>query len=67
MSTHNICFPGKMKKKYDVDSPLIWSYGPVVQTIVSLKSLLMALSLTVVAKVHVLSNTLIFLLQKCEY
>ena len=36
--------------------------GPVVQSIVSLVSLLMTNSLTVVAKVF--SNTLIFLLQK---
>ena len=39
--------------------------GPAVQGIVSLTSLLMTNSLTVVAKVF--SNTLKFLLQKCEY
>ena len=38
--------------------------GPVVQSFVSLTSSLMTNSLTVVAKVF--SNTLIFLLQKCE-
>ena len=38
--------------------------GPVAQSIVSLTSLLMTNSLTVVSKVF--SNTLIFLLQKCE-
>ena len=38
--------------------------GPVVQSSVSLNSLLMRNSLTVVTKVF--SNTLIFLLQKCE-
>ena len=38
--------------------------GPVVQSIVSLTSLLMTNLLTVVAKVF--SNTLIFLLQNCE-
>ena len=38
--------------------------GPVVQSIVSLMSLLMKNLLTVVAKIF--SNTLIFLLQKCE-
>ena len=38
--------------------------GPVVQSIISLMNLLMTNSLTVVAKV--VSNTLIFLLQKCE-
>ena len=47
------------------------SYGlendqsPVVQSIISLTSLLMTNLLTVVAKVF--SDTLIFLLQKCEY
>ena len=40
------------------------SPGLVVQSIVSLVSWLMTNSLTVVAKVF--SNTLIFLLQKCE-
>ena len=39
--------------------------SPVVQSIVSLSSFLMINSLTVVAKVF--SNTLIFLLKKCEY
>ena len=38
--------------------------GSVVQSIVSLASLLMTNSLTVVAKIF--SDTLIFLLQKCE-
>ena len=38
--------------------------GPVVKSIVNLTSLLMTNLLTVVAKVF--SNTLIFLLQKCE-
>ena len=38
--------------------------GPVVQSVISLTSLLMTNSLTVVAKVF--SNTLIFVLQKCE-
>ena len=38
--------------------------GPVVQSIVSLTRLLMTNSLIIVAKVF--SNTLIFLLQKCE-
>ena len=38
--------------------------GSVVQSIISLTSSLMTNSLTVVAKVF--SNTLIFLLQKCE-
>ena len=40
--------------------------GPVVQSIVSLTSLLMTNSLTVVHVSKVFSNTLIFLLQKCE-
>ena len=38
--------------------------GPAVQSIISLTSLLMTNLYTVVAKVF--SNTLIFLLQKCE-
>ena len=38
--------------------------GPVVQSIVSLTDLLLTNLLTVVAKVF--SNTLMFLLQKCE-
>ena len=38
--------------------------GPDVQSMVSLTSLLITNSLTVLAKVF--SNTLIFLLQKCE-
>ena len=39
--------------------------GPILQSIVSVTSSLMTNSLTVVAEIF--SNTLIFLLQKCEY
>ena len=43
----------------------IFFLGPVVQSIVSLTSVLMTNSLTIVTKVF--SDTLIFLLLKCEY
>ena len=42
----------------------VQNQGPVVQSMVSLRSLLMTNSLVVIARVF--SNTLIFLLQKCE-
>ena len=52
------------KKYFKMLSAEIIILGPVVQSIADLTSLLMTNLLTVVAKVF--SNTLIFLLQKCE-
>ena len=59
MSTHKL-FHGEIKLLSRIPS----YKGPVVQSIVSLISLLMTNLLTIIAKV--LSNTLIFLLLKCE-
>ena len=60
-----ILFSRNNKKKYfKMSSAEIITLGPVVQSIADLTSLLMTNWLTVAAKVF--SNTLIFLLQKCE-
>ena len=49
---------------FGLKEPYTMHLGPVVQSIISLTSLLMINLLAVVAQVF--SNTLIFLLQKCE-
>ena len=72
MRTHNIYFHGEIIKYY-LDTILYLELrvlifanvqGPAVQTIASLMSLLITIWLTILPKVF--SNTLIFLLQKCE-
>ena len=62
-STHKICLSAKSQNLL-LSSDLLCYLGPIVQSIVSLTSLLMTNSLTVVGKAF--SNTLIFLLQKCD-
>ena len=56
MSSQNICFLAEIRKNVNLATPYL-ELGPVVQSIVSLISLLVTNMLTVIAKVF--SNTLI--------
>ena len=65
MKCQNLFSKKNKKKKINMSSAENFTQGPVVQSIVYLKSSLMTNSLSIVTKIF--SDTFIFLLQKCEY